>query len=302
VLELLVTAGLSNLEKPLVLGVIDDVLVPETVPETGVSVTVPRYTGMAGKDSIIVKWVGGQSHTTAPQVVDTVGALDFTVPKAVALGSAGGAVAVTYEVTRGTSAPVASNATPFTVSPLKPSLTIDTSELVLSARIFRHGGVPPNPPAGAFANDRVASGGQPPYTYTVDDPVVNIDANSGRVISLKSGSATVTATDSAGNSASYPIKVSGVLFLYGTGLKSTFGHCNQTASSQGGAIPSLALWAELRTNYGNVAHMEGGLCWATDSPGWAKRWAIDANTGGTQALKDAGFGGGVALGYAYKAN
>lgn len=301
VLELLITAGLSNLEKPLVLGVVNDVLVPETVPETGVTVTVPRYTGIVAKDSIIVKWAGGQAHSTPPQVVETVDTLDFTVPKAIAVGSAAGAVAVTYEVTRGASAPVASNATQFDVSPLKPTLTIDTSELVLSARFFRHGGVPTNPPAGAFANDRVASGGQPPYVYSVDNPVVNIDAHSGRVISLKSGSARVTVTDSAGNSASYPVKVSGVLILFGTGLKNTFTQCNQAASRLGGAIPSLALWGELRKNYGNVTHMEGGLSWASDSAGIAQRWAIDGNTGVTQALKDVGFGGGVALGYAYKA-
>lgn len=303
-LELLITAGLSNLEKPKVLGVINDALAPETVPETGVVVTVPSYTGMAVKDSIVVKWSGGPSHITAPQVVGVVGEINFTVPTSVAVGSAGSSASVTYEVTRNGAAPVVSAATTFNVQALLPALIVDTSDLVLNARHLRTSATPAHPPAGAFAQ-RSATGGVAPYRYESSAPkIAEVDAT-GRVVSVGNGDATITVTDDGGQSVSYGVKTSNVLtfvlFSFNTYTEST------KAISNGGAhVPSLGDWGALRANYGGdpgLTYTGGGRyhrAWATDGAGVAKRWAIYPEDGRKEALKDVGFGGDAANGFGMK--
>jgi hypothetical protein len=304
-LELLVTGGLSSLEKPAVAGVdANGVMIPETIPETGVVVTVPSYTGMAIKDSIVVKWAGGPSHTTAPQVVGVVGEIGFTVPKAVAVGSAGSSVGVTYEVTRNSAAPVVSATTAFNVQALLPALIVDTSDLVLKARHLRAKATPAHPPAGAFAQ-RSAAGGVAPYRYESSAPkIVEVDAT-GRVVSVGNGNATITVTDDAGQSVSYGVKTSNVLtfvlFSFNTYTESA------KAISNGGAhVPSLADWVALRANYGGnpgLTYTGGGRdhrCWAADASGFGKRWAIFPEDGRTVLLKDAGFGGDAANAFGMK--
>jgi hypothetical protein len=64
----------------------------------------------------------------------------------------------------------------------------------------------------------------------------------------------------------------------------------------------LDAWKELRRNYGDASHMEDGFCWASDAAGKHKRWAINANSGAAQPLRDFGFGGDSARGYGYKAD
>ncbi|MDB5979384.1 MAG: hypothetical protein JWQ69_399 [Pseudomonas sp.] len=211
ILNLLITAGLSNLEKPLVAGVIDNVLVPESVPEYGVTVTAPRYAGIAAKDSIIVNWAGAATHTTEPQTVETPGPLDFTVPKSVALASAGGAVAVTYEVTRGNAAPVESQANGFTVQALAPPVDFGADHAIaVPGYIVAEGRPPLSPPAGAVYT-RVATGGVPPYTSHSSNLACALVDDAGTVTMAGNGVSVMTATDSAGNSAQYRLTTSGAL-------------------------------------------------------------------------------------------
>lgn len=305
ILELLVTGGLSNMAKPAVAGVgANGIMIPETVPETGVVVTVPSYTGMAIKDSIVVKWAGGPSHTTAPQVVGVVGEIGFTVPKSVAVGSAGSSVDVTYEVTRNSAAPVVSATTAFNVQALLPALIVDTSNLVLNARHLRASATPAHPPAGAFAQ-RPAAGGVAPYRYESSAPkIAEVDAT-GRVVSVGNGNATITVTDDAGQSVSYGVKTSNVLtfvlFSFHTYTESA------KAISNGGAhVPSLGDWGALRANYGGdpgLTYTGGGRyhrAWATDAAGFGKRWAIYPEDGRKEALKDVGFGGDAANAFGMK--
>ncbi|MGV8860822.1 MAG: hypothetical protein ACOH2O_03775 [Pseudomonas sp.] len=215
-LNLLVTGGLSNMAKPAVADVdANGIMIPENVPETGVVVTVPSYTGMAVKDSIVVKWAGGPSHTTAPQVVGVVGEINFTVPKSVAVGSAGGSVGVTYAVTRGSAASVESTATTFTVHALAPPLSLGSDHVLsLSGYVVFEGRPPINPPANATYT-QAAIGGKPPYRYRSSVPQVALVGNDGRVIAAGNGVTTVTVTDALEATAGYQLTTSGARVFVG---------------------------------------------------------------------------------------
>ncbi|WP_339547298.1 Ig-like domain repeat protein [Pseudomonas sp. RA_35y_Pfl2_P32] len=187
-----------------------------------------------------------------------------------------------------------SNSRGFTVRSPIPPLAINTGHVSLSAWIFRSDATPTNPPSGAFI-DRHASGGVPPYRYASSNPAIaEVNSSTGRVISKGNGSAQITVYDNANQSASYPVSVSNVHRIFGTGAFSTYTQCHNAAVNQGGRIPSLAEWRSLIALGGPT---ESAWCWAADSAGFAKRWAIHPASGQAKALKDLGFGGDTANGF-----
>jgi len=269
VLELLVTAGLSNLEKPIVLGVINDVLVPETVPETGVGVTVPSYTGMASGDRIVVKWAGGQSYLTEPQVVSVVGEIHFTVPKAIAIGSAGSAASVTYVVNRGSTPPVESLATGFSVQALAPPLSIGADHaLPLNGYVLAEERPPLNPPVSAIYL-RAATGGQPPYSYDSSNIRCAQVDNNGRVVATGNGVTTITVTDSLGATASYQLATSGArVFVRFLEVRRDFYGYRTFCEQQGVHSLSAADFAQLRAVYASEQPAVGQLLGWNNGWGW----------------------------------
>lgn len=267
-LELLVTGGLSSLEKPAVAGVdANGVMIPENIPETGVAVTVPSYTGMAIKDSIVVKWAGGPSHTTAPQVVGVVGEINFTVPTSVAVGSAGSSVGVTYAVTRGSAASVESTATNFAVHALAPPLSLGNDHaLSLSGYVVFEGRPPVNPPANAFFT-RAAIGGQPPYLYQSSVPRVALVDKDGKVIAAGNGVTTVTVTDALGATASYQLTTSGARVFVGfKDVRKDFYGYRTFCDQQGVHSMSANDFKQLRAVYVGENSSVGHLL------GWSNGW------------------------------
>lgn len=208
--------GPTLLPKPTVAGVDqDDILIPENVPDSGVIVTVPRYTDIDGKDSIIVKWAGSFPYTTAPQVAGDAGEIDFTLPKSLAVASAGSEVSVNYSVTRGEAAPVESPAKTFHVQALAPPLNLGADHaLTLGGYVVFEGRPPANPPVSAIYT-RVATGGQPPYQYQSSATAVALVDNHGKVIAAGNGVTTITVTDALGATASYTLTTSGARVFVG---------------------------------------------------------------------------------------
>ncbi|MHC3826896.1 hypothetical protein [Pseudomonas sp. G3-19] len=176
------------------------------------------------------------------------------------------------------------------------ALVINTEPVSLGGWIFRSDHTPTNPPGGSFV-DRQASGGVPPYQYSSSNSAAaEVNITNGRVISKGNGTAVVTVRDSANQTVSYPVSVSNVYRIFGTGAFNTYTQCSNAAANQGGRIPSLAEWHSYISTYACLA-TESAWCWAADSAGTGKRWAIYPATGETKALRDLGFGGDTANGY-----
>jgi hypothetical protein len=178
-----------------------------------------------------------------------------------------------------------SNRWSFTVQAPIPPLTIDTSTLTLSGTIVRWTREPTTPPGGSFAR-RTATGGTPPYTYTVaNSNIVDINAATGQVISLHSGQTTVTARDSGGQSVSYPVVVSNVRHIDGWNGFNTYRVCTSNAAGAGGVIPSVAEWNAFRATYGGTPNIPGTganqPAWSRDSAGGNKIYCIVPNSGAT---------------------
>ncbi|WP_367256313.1 Ig-like domain-containing protein [Pseudomonas sp. stari2] len=189
-----------------------------------------------------------------------------------------------------------SNPRSFTVNSPIPPLTINPATMSLNAWHFRDNDTPTNPPAGAFG-DRSASGGVLPYRYASSNPnVAEVNATNGRVISKGNGSATITVTDNANQTASYTVTTSNVDRLFGTGHFNTYTVCANTAANMGGRIPSLAEWRAVISNYSGRRTIER-WCWASDSGGIGKRMVIFPATGQADTRLDIGIGGGTADGF-----
>lgn len=208
--------GLEHLPKPTVAGLdASNTLIPENVPDTGVVVTVPRYDGIDHQDSIIVKWEGREHYVTEPMFPHHVGDIQFTVPKAIAVGSAGEDVKVKYAVTRDSAAPVESSSTDFRVQPLASPLSIGGGHaLLLNGYVVFEGRPPANPPANAVFT-QPAKGGKKPYVYTSSNVNVAWVDQAGKVKAAGNGATTITVTDALGAKASYQLKTSGARVFVG---------------------------------------------------------------------------------------
>ena len=178
----------------------------------------------------------------------------------------------------------------FTVRAPTPALVIDTSPLALSGHMIRVAQVPTTPPANTYAT-RTASGGSPPYSYSVSNPsALDIEANTGRIVSRHSGSSTVTVRDSAGQTASYSVSVSNVYLMGGAMGFTWWRDANDHAASVGGHVPSLAEWNLFRSVYGNAPPISNDQAWSTDVASALTRWVINP-VGGQLAQKHTGLTG-----------
>ena len=165
-------------------------------------------------------------------------------------------------------------------------LTIDPAQMVLNTWIFlsSSGGVPPNPPPGAYGV-RQPTGGVPPYQYSSSNPNVAYVDSTGKVTSFGNGSATITVVDQAGQSVSYPVAVSNVFVAFGTGVVGTYNQCSSAASAQGGRLPSLAEWQRMRSDYNGAPGVSANWTWSTTAFGIGYVYGIQTENGQTKALE-----------------
>jgi len=279
-----------------------DVTSPLVAPQI-TSVTGPG--GSLGNPGITsdrtLTFTGTSSPNASVELLDSGALIGSTTANnsgtwSVTVTLAYGSYGVTARTSGGQSAPA-------WVITIQQALAIDTSVLILNGQIVHVGHTPTHPPANTSAT-RTASGGTPPYRYSVSTRVVDIDPTTGKVVSAWNGAGVVTATDSQGASVSYPVQVSNVSALDGWVGNQTYRYAVSNAQAAGGHLPSLAEMRAMRVAYGGAPGLPGdageGAAW-TSTPGGQGYITIVPNTGveGSQPDVVVIIGGrGVAKGWA----
>lgn len=160
-------------------------------------------------------------------------------------------------------------------------LSIDTSPLVLNGHLVRSGRIPTHPPVGTTAT-RVATGGTPPYRYSVSSNAVDINETTGTVISYRNRQGEVTVTDSKGQTAHYTVSVSNVLEIDGWNGQQNYSNAASNAANYGGRIPSQYEWRDFRAAYGGDPQFPPGAnehAWSSTSAGGNSYYTIIPNNG-----------------------
>lgn len=259
-LALKIQAGIALLPAPYVDTVgPDGLLNPSNIPESGATVRV-RYDGMSTGDSVLVNWQGASAYQTPAQVVGANVELLFNVPKTFINQSIGGSASVTYTVTRSGTALVS---TPLFLR-VSQGLTLDPAPVTLSGKIYLIPGSPdllPAFPTGTTVK-RTASGGQAPYSYSSSDTkVAQVDIE-GLASVRGNGTATITATDALGNTASYPVTVTGVIHCGGLG-SGKYAQIKAAAQSHGLRIPTIDELNQIFHAYGSRWPMGNARYWSS---------------------------------------
>ncbi|SFW84614.1 Ig-like protein group 2 [Pseudomonas fluorescens] len=95
-----------------------------------------------------------------------------------------------------------------TLTTVRP-LSIDQSEMKLNRLNYYNAPWPRRQPEVIDNEQRLASDGIPPYTYTSSNPdIATVNIGTGIVQGLRNGTSTITVTDSDGQTASYDVRVS----------------------------------------------------------------------------------------------
>ncbi len=259
-LSLNIRQGLDSLPAPKMDTVgADGVLVPARIPASGATVRV-RYPDMGPEDRVVVSWRGASNHDTAEQVVGSAAEVLFNVPKALIVASTGQSATVLYTVSR---AGRQVESAPLWLS-VYQGLILNTTPVTLSGKVYLLPGYPdllPTLPAGTTVQ-RIAQGGQAPYTYrALDTQVVKVDSN-GLVSVRGKGTTRIEVSDSRGETLSYEVNVTGVIHCLGLGSGS-FTTVSNAAANQRARLCSLAELREIHAAYGNRWPMGNGNYWST---------------------------------------
>jgi hypothetical protein len=181
-----------------------------------------------------------------------------------------------------------------------PPFSFNTTSVTLSGRCYILPGNPATLPvfgAGTSVHHR-ASGGIPPYQYTSSNTVVAVVNTDGLVTVRKNGQATISAKDSAGQTKSYTVTVTGVMQCFGLG-RVQWGAANNAANGAGGRLPSIDEIRQVLAQYGNRWPMGADFYWSSERVGTRTDHYVVHIPGDGQAIGR--WDAGTALAYGIKA-
>lgn len=159
-----------------------------------------------------------------------------------------------------------SNARSFTVKSPTPPLNFNTEPVTLSGKTYLIPGNPDVLPTfgPGTSVQHQATGGVPQFTYSSSNPgVAVVDARSGLVTVRGRGTATISVKDTANQTKSYTVTVTGVIHCFGLG-RSALGIILRNASNIGARVPSMAELREIHSLYGGRWPMGNDYYWSVD--------------------------------------
>lgn len=239
-----------NLKLPVIAGLQGTELDPETVPASGLDITVQGL----GVDSTVVLLfqttltlylADDQGNTIAPPVNWPISARNAGKPVTLPIArsylesNAGKTLQVYYTVAQPRSAPQRSGAVAVLLKEgfaAAQALDLSRHNYIVFSDSEGVVKVPPTPPDYAYYT-RVQPGA---VQYASDnDAIARVDGN-GRVSIWGNGSVTITATTAAGAASSYTLTVSGVrqLQLLSLAYQSTWEQAKELAIARGYSLPT----------------------------------------------------------------
>jgi hypothetical protein len=171
-----------------------------------------------------------------------------------------------------------SNSRVFTVNSPTPPLVIDTSSVTLNGKLYSPGVTNPiNWPANTTVT-RVPTSGAPPYSYSSSNTQV-ASVSAGVVRAQHNGTTSITVRDSAGQTASYTVSVTGVIECTDLG-NLNYPAAVRAAQGIGKRIPSLGELREMHAQYKSNWSIRGTYFWSTTAAGRVlKHWVVSIVTG-----------------------
>ncbi|WP_254915964.1 hypothetical protein [Pandoraea sp. PE-S2T-3] len=263
---------------------------PDAVIGPSVAVVVKPYQGIAEGDVITLTWTNASGVPAAFVETVTVGGTPqqdyvFDVPRAHVDQNRDQSALLSYTVKRGGGAPVASDAlTLFIGEAFEAAVSVDaTGKGYLVAE---------KPPlvVPAFATyTREGKFGTGPYTYQTSDADVAQVNNAGVVVATGNGSATISATDSLGQTRSHSLTVVGIRQVFFVSASANFAGAKVACTAAGLDMVSLddmkAFWRGYYPSTGPVAGYMGWLSylfWTGTQIGAGTAYAYDLNGGSEQ--------------------
>ncbi|SEJ39861.1 Ig-like domain-containing protein [Pseudomonas sp. NFR16] len=166
------------------------------------------------------------------------------------------------------------------VSPI-PDFVLDTSPVSLNGAFWGladyPGHVPLNWPAGTTYR-RNPSSGVAPYSYSSSDTSKVLVDNTGFIISVSNGTATITVQDQQGRRGSYTVTVSNVTLVHGIG-KRDYKDANRQAAALGLHLMNMGQLRSIYSLYGSTFPMGNFPYWSTDGAGFLQNYTKNVVTG-----------------------
>jgi hypothetical protein len=256
----------------------NNVLDPRNLPDNGATVRIKAWSGMAYRDHVYLTVSTFTDGLPINQSSVGKDVLFYDIPKALFSAAQGGTLEVGYRVEFSAGDNDSATTTLHIIGGFDQAATLDLN----GTHYLSIAGFPPSDIPKQARMQRPADWGRAPYVYTSSDPDIATVVDTGEVTALANGSCRITATDSEGQTQSYPLTITGMRVVHFLSASCDW-QGMQDACTTAGLVPvPLAdfrrLWQIYYPDNWPVTQYTGWLpyaFWTADALGAGTAWAYD---------------------------